>query len=229
MLETYQEQKARLKKDMSSIELIELDEHIRAYRMQGSERINVQGSIKDAELAVDSTTSLRSSLRALEQIAFYLHMGVRIDSILASVLIDAILEAIRVAEEDPNYGTDDPTASEKCLKAFGKKIGILAGNKRPKANFRLVKYEFDDHIQRYDDDACQAAAKSGMSDDEYFEFREQASEDAEFAAREHVKARFDINDQQLSRYLDKYDKWEEEQAILWEQQHAKLLSEKESQ
>lgn len=222
LTESFEEEKARLARDHSNIELIEKNEYIRAIRYAGSEDIWVQGTEKDFELYMQATTSLENSLKALQQIAFYLHMGVRIPSDLAELIIEAVLEAIEVAESDPNYGIDNEQAADKCLKAFGKKVGILGGGRRPKANFKLVGYQYESFEQRYCDDLTQEAAKSGISDEDYFAYCDYVSEEASKAARIYIKNKFEISDQQVSRYLSKFEQWRTEQEI----QRDQLLLEK---
>ena len=114
-------------------------------------------------------------------------------------------------EEDYNSGIDDSAASQKCLNVLGKKLGILAGHKRPQASYWVVGSQHDrffNHAWHENSKRVSIALKEGeYSEDAISEMDDAAMDDAYQVAKEEVTAYFGLSNQQLDRYLKKYNYW----------------------
>jgi hypothetical protein len=208
--ETIEQERARLKAG-GIFELIERTEYQRVIRSISDDYIRVQGTQRDWELTVQAPCSLGESIAAMKQIAFYAINGVRIPETLAdhfAVAVDAMASAY---EKDENTAIDDAAVSRKCLNVLGKKLGILAGNRRPAVSFLLVGDLYRRIFEQVWSDISEAIAiaeKGGKySADEISEMEDYEMEYAYSVAKEVVRDMFQLSNQQLDRYLEKYERW----------------------
>jgi hypothetical protein len=205
--ESIDEERARLARDGNWIELVERTDYQRVIRYTDDGYIRVQGTEQDWLKVMNSTTSLSNAIKALQQIAFYGIMGARIPESFAHYFADAVNEMALAYENDLNAGIDDSSASKNCLNVLGTKLGILAGHRRPKAHYRVVGSYFERIFEiAWDEelDKLKADNFEELPPEEIHYLEDQAQIKARMIATEGIRELFELSDQQLQRYLDKW-------------------------
>jgi hypothetical protein len=214
--ETPEQERARLMESGDHIELIERTDYQRVIRYRLGNEIEVQGTFEDWEVTVQAPCSLANSIDALRRIAFYAISGVRIPNPLAHHLAEAVDAMASAYEEDVDAAIDDAAVSNRCLKILGAKLGILAGHRRAAASFKLVGHYYEHIFKRVLDENSAKLASAQKNDDhekisadEIEDMDDWIIQDAMDVAKKSIKMLFHFSDQQVERYLEKYQLWKD--------------------
>ena len=211
--ETVEQERARLKAGGDWIELVERTDYQRVIRYKELGYIRVQGTLDDWALTVQAPCGLSDSIAALKQIAFYAVEGARIPEGLAHHFAQAVDAMALSYREDVNAVVDDAAISQKCLNILGRKLGILAGHRRPAVSFHMVGYfynRFYDELWEENRKEVVIMEKEGKLPAAEISYLEDvALVDAMSAAKAGVKEIFNLSDQQVERFLEKYEQWKD--------------------